>query len=491
MRRFLGSHPPGLPVLFFTELGERFGFFAIQAIFILYVTRGLGYSDQEGFLLYGAFSAMLYLMPVVGGYIADRLLGFRDSIYIGSLLYLVAYLLMALPGREIFFVGMSAMAVAHGFLKPNISSLLGRLYPRKDTGRDSGFTLFYMGINIGAMLPPLFIGDLVAKEGWHAGFLAAALGMAGAFGMFYAGQKRLERAGLPPTDGPLAQERRRWGKWHWRLVGGAVGAIGLIFLAFHDPRDMDIVLISATALVFISLFFLIRKEAASDRRRLKACVLLILIAGGFWAIYGQTFTSLMLYADRNMSKEWLGLTINAEFTQFFNPFFIVLLSPLLSYVWLKLDREKRHLSTPAKFSIAMVCMAGGLFFLSAGVRVVGPDGLSSPWWLIGSYFLQTVGELFISPIGLAMVTRLSPPHLSGMMMGVWFLVQSVSSVASAGLAQFADVPTGATLAESTAIYSHAFWIYGLCASGLTGLSLAAIPTLKKMIADHPHRKTNF
>jgi POT family proton-dependent oligopeptide transporter len=212
-----------------------------------------------------------------------------------------------------------------------------------------------------------------------------------------------------------------------------------------------------------------------------ACLILIVISVGFWAIYNQTFTSLMLFADRNMSKNLLGFTIDAEFTQFFNPFFIILLSPVLSWLWIRLDEKGLNPSTPTKFTLGVLFMAIGFIVLGLGVKAFNIDGAASPWWLILSYFLQTIGELLISPIGLAMVTRLSPRHLVGMMMGVWFLTQSAAFAIGGGLATLSDVPKDIMGAASLGIYSHAFFIYGGISLVLAVISFALIPFLNRLI----------
>lgn len=230
----------------------------------------------------------------------------------------------------------------------------------------------------------------------------------------------------------------------------------------------------------IVIYFLI-KEKKVQRNKMIACLILILISIGFWALYNQTFTSLMLYADRNMGKEFLGITIDAEFTQFFNPFFIVLLSPVLSRLWIWLDRKQSNPSTPMKFSMGVLMMALGFFVLGIGGQYFNVSGDTSPWWLVGSYFLQTIGELLLSPIGLAMITTLSPKHLVGMMMGVWFLTQSAAFAIGGGLATFASIPEKTSPVEALKIYDHAFIIYGLISLVLSFAGMLLVPYLKRLI----------
>ncbi len=250
-----------------------------------------------------------------------------------------------------------------------------------------------------------------------------------------------------------------------------------------------VLVLGSLATIAAVLYFLFR-EQPEQRRKLIACLILILISVGFWALYNQTYTSLMLFADRNMSKEWLGMTIDAEFTQFFNPFFIVLLSPILSWLWVRLDKKGRDPSTPMKFSLGVLCMAVGFLFLGGGIYFFHSSGESSPWWLIVSYFIQTVGELLLSPIGLAMVTRLTPRHLVGMMMGVWFLTLSAAFAIGGWLATLSDVPKETTGNASLMIYTHAFLIYGAISVVLAGISFALVPYLKRLIGTtHPPLST--
>ena len=298
---------------------------------------------------------------------------------------------------------------------------------------------------------------------------------------FVSGRKRLGNAGALPSMSPLKNSTSIKVGFYLLLIIGILVAIGIFHLLFLYPKEANLTLVLASLLVIAAVFFFLFKERQEQRRRLLACIILILISVGFWAIYNQTFTSLMLFADRNMSKQFLGFTIDAEFTQFFNPFFIILLSPILSSLWVRLDEKGMNPSTPTKFSLGVLFMAVGFLFLGAGTYFFSSQGESSPWWLVVSYFIQTIGELLLSPIGLAMVTRLSPRHLCGMMMGVWFLTQSAAFAIGGGLATLSDVPATVTGAASLLIYTHAFLIYGAISLVLALISFALIPYLKGLI----------
>lgn len=486
MKHIAASQPKGLYMLFFTELWERFGFYTVQTILVLYMSKALGYSDDKAYLLYGAFSSMLFLTPVIGGYIADRYIGFRQSIVIGAVLFILGYGIMALPNENAMFLGLSVIIVANGFFKPNVSSIVGDLYTEDDPRRDGGFTLFYMGINIGALIPPLFAGALVAAYTWGSGFAIASAGMVVSLLTFLIGIKRIGHAGKMPESSPLHQRGK--GKFYLLLGLGTLAAIAIFEAILLLPGWGNLILIAASLGIVGWVLYYLFQERPDQKRRLTACLILILLSVGFWSLYNQTFTSLMLFADRNMSKEFLGFTIDAEFTQFFNPFFIIVFSPFLSWLWVKLDEKGMDPSTPSKFALGILCMALGYLFLAGGIAYFSEGGMSSPWWLAISYLIQTLGELFLSPIGLAMVTRLAPHHLVGMMMGVWFLTNSAAFAIGGELAMLSDVPKNVTGEASLAIYSHAFFLYGLMSLALAVLSFALVPYLKKLIAgphEHP------
>jgi len=473
------GQPKGLYLLFFTELWERFGFYMVQTILILYITKGLAYSDSEAYLFYGTFSSMLFLTPVIGGYFADRFIGFRQAISLGAILLAIGYGVITLDTRPALFLGLSIAVIGNGFFKPNVSSIVGDLYTEDDPRRDGGFTIFYMGINIGALIPPLFAGALVAAYTWGSGFIAASAGMIVSLITFLGGRSRIGDLGKVPAGSPLHRGKKFL--FYFLLFIGMIAAVGLMQLLFFFPAEGNLTLIVASLAIIGCVLFFLYKERTEQRRRLLACLILILISVGFWALYNQAFTSLMLFADRNMSKSWMGFTIDAEFTQFFNPFFIIVLSPFLSWLWVRLDKEKKNPSTPSKFALGVLMMSVGFLVLWAGIRFLSHGPEASPWWLVLSYFLQTIGELLLSPIGLAMVTRLSPHHLCGMMMGVWFLTQSAAFAIGGVLATLSEVPKEASAYEALVIYSHAFLIYGLSSLILAGIALCLVPFLRKLI----------
>ncbi len=473
------KQPKGLYLLFFTELWERFGFYTLQTIIILYMTKALLMSDHKANVLYAAFSSLLYLTPIIGGYIADRYLGFQRAIILGGVMLFIAYLVIALPGEHSFFFGLSLLVCANGFFKPNVSSIVGELYHRNDPRRDGGFTLFYMGINVGSLIPPLIAGAIVASYGWHAGFLLAAIGMGIGQVTFMLGKKQLGTAGLLPNE-YHAKKLPGLG-FYILLTIGIITCVALCNLAFYYPEVTNYFIEISAIIILALMLFLLSKEPMIARKRMLASIILIIISIGFWALYNQTFTSLMLFADRNMHKSFLGLPLDAEATQFFNPFFIIVLSPILSKLWIKLANHNLNPSIQIKFSLGILFMSAGFLLLSVGAKYFGQIGLTSPWWLIFSYLLQTIGELLISPIGLAMITVLCPKHLVGMMMGVWFFSQAAAFAIGGTLANIAAVPSNLSDVASLLIYSHAFMLYGIISLIIAMVSFALVPFLSRLI----------
>lgn len=477
------SQPKGLYLLFFTELWERFGFYTLQAIIILYMTKGLFMQDTQANLLYAAFSSLLYLTPTIGGYLADKYLGFQRSITIGGVLFIIAYMLCASSDKALFFLGLGTLICANGFFKPNVSSIVGELYKDKDSRRDGGFTLFYMGINIGALIPPIIAGALVTKYGWHSGFLLAAVGMTIGQCIFLLGKKHLGTAGAYTYHkGKINKKAPSYSFYAW-LFGGIIASVALCQLAFKHPEETTLIIGAGAVVVFFVVFFYLFKLPLEQRNKMIAALVLIVISVVFWSLYNQAFTSLMLFADRNMEKSFLGFPFDAEASQFFNPFFIITLSPLLSRFWIRMDNVGLNPSTQMKFFLGIFFMCAGFLLLAFGAKYFGVNGMTSSWWLGASYFLQTIGELLISPIGLAMITVLCPKPLVGMMMGVWFFAQAASFAIGGFLANIAAVPANLTAAQSLPIYSHAFFVYGVIACVMALATYACVPFLNKMVRE--------
>ncbi len=474
--------PRNLYLLFFTELWERFGFYTVQTILVLYMSTKLAFTDDKAYLLYGTYSALMYLTPVIGGWLADKYLGFQRSIIVGGILFTLGYFLCAVPDPNVLFYALSLLILGNGFFKPNVSTIVGTLYDGpEDPRRDGGFTIFYMGINIGSLIPPIFAGTVVRDYGWHYGFIIAGLGMAFGLTIFLFGRKRLEHRGTIPTGSPLLRDLGSRLRFDLTLALCIAAAVFVFRFCFNFPKATSTIVSMCTVLTILFVLIKMKNHSEEVQRKLKAALVLIVISVGFWALYNQTFTSLMLFAQRNVNLELFGIKVHPEFTQFFNPFFIVALGPVMSLLWIKLDKKGLNPSIPTKFFLGVICMTLGFALLAVATHVGAVDDKTSLWWSIGSYFIQTVGELLISPIGLSMITVLSPPDMVGLMMGVWFLSLAAAFALAGELATLTAVTGLANASSSLHAYAHGFNQLTMIAVGLCVASAVTLPKLKKMI----------
>jgi POT family proton-dependent oligopeptide transporter len=470
------KQPRGLSVLFFAEVWERFGFYCVQTLLVLYLTQKLLWTDKPAFDLFTAFSALIYATPVIGGFLADKFLGYRQAIYIGTGLYILGYFCMGSSNPVIFNLALAALICGNGFFKPNVSSLLGKLYGENDPRRESGFTWFYMGINIGSFLSPLICTYIAYSISWHYAFMTAGIGMLICLVTCLKGFKHLEDKGLPPIKINLFINILFY-------IGLAGSLFGIGFLLQHSKWVSDAVIgigVIAFLVLFISAFF----ENKIQRHKLIALIILMIFSILFWAIYVQTFSSLTLFTERNVDRHIFGSIIPTGMFQSINPFFIIVLSPLLAILWLKLNQSssKLNLSVAMKFALALILIGVGFLSLILAMKISGVIGLIGMGWLVWSYFLQTVGELSLSPIGLSAVTALSPPRLTGMVMGLWFLSLSAAYAVGGKLADLTAVPDKMVDPAVTGpIYYTHFFQFGVAGVGIGIILVFLAPYLKKMM----------
>ena len=438
------GHPRGLATLFFTEMWERFSYYGMRAILILFMVApvssgGLGFSVAKGGAVYGFYTAMVYLMNLPGGWLADRIIGQQKAVLYGAILISLGEFFLVAPGLITFYIGLVLLMFGTGLLKPNVSTIVGQLYGTNDPRRDSGFSIFYMGINIGALISPLICGYLGERVSWRLGFGVAGIGMLAGLIQYSLSGKYLGSAGLrPSTSGNLAEDRRQ--KRNGLLLGaGALLALGVLALlnqagvleltAESISNGLGWVLLLVSALVFAWLIFG-RGFSAIERKRAVAILVIFVSSAIFWAAYEQAGSSLNLFAERNTDRHILGWEFPASWFQFVQPVFVIALAPVFAWFWLALGPKEP--SIPAKFSIAL--LLGALAF--AILVPAAGGGLVSPWWLTATYFLQTLGELFLSPVGLSAMTKLAPQRVAGFMMGVWFLSISIGDWAAGKAASF-------------------------------------------------------
>jgi POT family proton-dependent oligopeptide transporter len=409
------GHPPGLFLLFFTEMWERFSYYGMRGILILYLTKawlegGLAIDEQKATLIYGFFTGFVYFTPIIGGWLADKFLGQRLSITIGGFTMMAGQLvLFAMNSHLGMYLGLFLLIIGNGFFKPNISTLVGGLYKEGDDRRDSAFSIFYMGINLGAFLAPLVIGILtdgifatksetgeIVSYGYRYGFLAAAIGM-------FLGQILFN----------LLAEK------YLGDLGKRPNAVSSSDLDEFNPTDIE------------------KPLTHEEKQRINVIFIFFLFAIFFWAGFEQAGSSLSLYTDKYIDREFMGSIIPTSWFQSVNPLFIVLLAPLFSIFWN--TKYGKKLTSPVKLGLGMVILGIGFFFMLGAVAERGGDVQdqavkASLMWLIMTYLIHTIGELFLSPVGLSVVTKLSPPKLASVLMGVWLLSSFVANILGGFLA---------------------------------------------------------
>jgi POT family proton-dependent oligopeptide transporter len=451
-KAFFG-HPAGLSTLFFTEMWERFSYYGMRAFLVLYLftpvsrggkgmfdinEKGELVADASAGMIVGMFGAAVYLLALPGGWIADRFLGQRKSVTIGGIGIALGNTILAIPALDDFFyAGLICIALGTGFLKPNISTIVGQLYAAGDTRRDSGYTIYYMGINIGATAAPLICGyfaqdadfrALLASKGfdpnicWNVAFGAAAVGMVGGLIQYTLGQKRLGSAGLKPTI-PTDKVKAARDVRVLQAIGGALVAIAVAVVVLKPSKDqiadaMGIGLILGSFALFGGLFKSARDDG--ERRRIIAMIPLYIGAIGFFGIFEQAPTTLNTYAEELVQREFLGIEIPASYYQSVNGFFIVALAPVFAAIWLKLAKVGKEPTSVNKFGIGMLVLAVAFIFMLPASDATSTNR-ANPGFLIGLYFFNTVAELCISPVGLSSMSKLAPQRLAGLVMGTWFL----------------------------------------------------------------------
>ncbi|MFI6603017.1 peptide MFS transporter [Nonomuraea sp. NPDC050536] len=432
-RTFFG-HPWGLATLFGTEMWERFSWYGLRAILALFLAAspamgGLGMSQQTAQAVVGVYGALIYLVALPGGWVADRILGPRRSVFWGGFIIMCGHISMAIPVSGSFFIwlGLSTIIVGTGLLKPNISVMVGKLYSEEDDARrDSGFSLFYLGINLGAFFAPLVVGTLAAGNRWHLGFGAAAVGMALGLLQYVLGRKNLRGVGDKPGEPLTPEERRRVS----RLVSIIVLAVVIAMAAWVATGTFTLdaftvvvtVVILAVPVAYFGYIMIGEHGLTEDERtHMKAYIWLFIAAAIFWMIYDLAPSKLLFFAENNTTLELFGIPIQASATQSFNPLFIMIFVPFFAALWLKLGNR---VSTSQKFGFALL-MVGLSFIVMAVAALLAESGKVSVWWLVLVYLIQVFGELSLSPVGLSVTTKLAPHAFKGQMLGVWFIAVSV------------------------------------------------------------------
>ena len=430
---FLG-HPKGLFVCFATEMWERFSYYGMRALLILYLTKHWEFTDATSYLIYGAYTSLVYIMPVFGGMLADQILGSKKAVTYGAILLVFGHLGMTVESNEqIFYLSLALIVSGVGFLKPNISTMVGALYEEGDPRRDSGFTIFYMGINIGAFTATLLCGYLGEEIGWAYGFGAAGIGMLLGLFIFLWGQKYLEGLAEPPSNKYMTKINGISYE-NWAYISGVVMVLVTWFLVQNSQLVGQ--LLGGFGVIFIGawLLYALLKCAPEERDRLIVVGILILFSLIFWALFEQAGSSLNILTDRGVDRVIFGWEVPASMFQSLNAGFIFTIAPLFALLWIALAKRNMEPSTPIKFSIGIVLV--GLGFLALVYGMNSSEGLQTGViWIVLIYLLHTLGELCLSPVGLSSVTKLSPQRIVGFMMGMWFFASAAGNYVASLIAK--------------------------------------------------------
>jgi POT family proton-dependent oligopeptide transporter len=438
------DHPAGLRTLFFTELWERFSYYGMRALLVLFMVAavedgGLGFDDATATAIYGLYTAAVYAVALPGGWIADRLIGSQRAIWYGGIVIMLGHFTLAIPSVTAFFAGLVLIILGTGLLKPNISATVGELYGEDDPRRDSGFTLFYMGINLGAAFGPIICAALGESDrfGWHYGFAAAGVGMACGLAYFRATRHRLGNAGQHPTNRGATPAERAARRRGWLAVAIGVAAVaGLAAFLLTGNTRLDAVALAGYATIGIVLYavayigWLVTAGGLSavERGRVLAIALLSFAAAMFWGGFEQAGSTLNLFAERYTDRVVGSLEIPAGWFQSLNAVFIVVLAPVFAGAWVALAARGREPSTPVKFAIGLVTLGLGFAVLIPAAGFVAGGDRVLPTWLVTTYLLHTIGELTLSPVGLSVTTKLAPRRYVGQMMGIWFLTSALGNL---------------------------------------------------------------
>jgi POT family proton-dependent oligopeptide transporter len=486
-------HPKALFTLFFAELWERFSFYGMRALLILYMTKVLfdqmaqGEADARAYGIYGAYNALLYAAPLIGGLLADRLMGFRQAVITGGIMMAAGQFTLALTagttlGETMFFLGLAMLTVGNGLFKPNISSFLGTFYEKNDSRKDSAFTIFYMGINIGAFLAPLTCGYLGQRIDWSLGFLVAGLGMVLGVLVFWRNMSKFEDKGNPPDPIDYKKPYFMGLSKQWLIIIGSVLSVPVFSLLINaEVVTSYILVIGGLSIIGYLIYTSLTAEDKVDGQRMIVFIFLFFFHMVFWMLFEQAGGSLNIMTDRYVNLHGM----EASQLQSLNPLYIILLAPVFSWVWARLGKAGREPRTPTKFLLGLLQMALGYFIIVWGIRsVIGTadQGTLIPIiFLLGMYLFHTTGELSLSPVGLSVVTKLAPAKVVGFVMGAWFLSIAFAHKIAGELGKLIAEP-GDTATNSAALKAFAdvymMWgVYVVLAAAAVLLLLS--PFLKK------------
>jgi POT family proton-dependent oligopeptide transporter len=475
------GQPRGLATLFLTEMWERFSYYGMRAILIFFLTStvtggGLGIGDKAASSIYGLYMACTYFLSLLGGWIADRLIGAQRAVISGAVFITVGNAMLAFGNPQVFFLGLMVSVFGVGLLKPNVSAIVASLYPEGGARRDAGFSIFYVGINMGSFMGSWLVPVFAARFGWHWGFALPAIGMLIGLTQFNLTRNHLGAAGA-------AVEADARGSW-LPVIGftAIVALIAALAVSGHlriDPVAASAAttwLILSLAVAYFAYLFLFAGLTSLERRRVAVMAVLSLGCATFWAGFEQQGNSFNLFAQRYTDLDILGVHIPPGVFQAVNPFFILVFAPLLAALWVRLDRNRADLSAPTKFGIGLMLMGGGFMVMYLASQHVLAGQKVLPFWLIGTYLLHTLGELCLSPVGLSSMTKLAPARFVGQVMGIWFMATALGENLAGQLSAQYDATQ---LSSLPALFMKIFW-WGVLAGGLM---LLLTPLLKRLMSE--------
>lgn len=479
----LSTHPRGLKTLFFTEMWERFSYYGMRALLVLFLTAsvatgGMGMDDKTAAAIYGLYTASVYLFTLPGGWIADRLLGLQRAVWYGGIIIAAGHFTMALPWTETFYLGLVLIVLGTGLLKPSISSIVGDLYPEGGARRDAGFSIYYMGINLGAISGPLICGFLGEKVNWHYGFAASGIGMVLGLIQFYCTKDRLQGAGACPQVPPRLA-RQGW-------AGVAVGLslfFGIVLATLLGVVTVDPLMLAANGSVAIvtlgmAYFFSIYWGGGItllEKKRMWAALVLFIFAALFWAGFEQAGSSFNLFAERYTNRVVMGYDMPASWLQSVNALFVILLAPVFAGLWVRLAIRQMEPSSPVKFALGLAFLGLGFGTMAWAASYVVSGQQVLPSWLVITYLLHTMGELCLSPIGLSLVTKLAPQRFTAQMMGLFFMSSAVGNL-------FAGMIAGKLGADALNDLPHLFGEMMVYCLGAAALLMLIRKQLSKLMS---------
>lgn len=479
------GHPKGLFILFMTEMWERFTFYGMRALLILFMTSQMNFGDSKANLTYGAYQAFVYTMPVWGGWLADKLIGQRISIMWGGIMMAIGNFTLAIPGDTAFFLGLGMIIMGNGYFKPNISTMVGDLYAENDERRDSGFSIFYMGINVGATLGGLLCGYVGQTYSWHLGFALAGFFMLLGLMVFTKGQSTLGNIGLPPENTQMNRKVLSFLSLKNAILILSVLMVPVFAFLLVNYKMINYIINPIGIIMLAYVIYFGFKEGKVAFGRLMVALVLIFFSMLFWAFYEQGGGSLNLYAARNVNMNFLGLHLSsAAVNNSINGAMVVLLSPVFGWLWVKLAKMNANPNSIVKFGLGLVLLGIGFYMFVVGAQTA-ENGMVNLFWFAMGYFFMTTGELCLSPIGLSAITKLSPPKMVGLMMGMWFLAsafgQYLAGIIGTLMAIPAESDTGVKMAatESLPIYTGIFSQITMVSVACGVLLLLISPILRK------------